>query len=112
VLGDLPGGRRHRSQRAQDPAGDEPAKRARDHGHESQCDPGLQEPGMELIGGTLDEPAEFLVRVGVWMLRPVRDDHVDPGVMAEEQVHDHEQHHSRDEEQSAVEQSQAQADGP
>ena len=50
ALGDLPGGRRHRPQRAQDPARDQPAERDRDDGHDRQRDPGLDESLVETVG--------------------------------------------------------------
>ena len=54
ALGDLPRGRRHRAQRAQDPARDQPAERDRDHGHDRQRDPGLDEPLVETVGVAFD----------------------------------------------------------
>ena len=56
ALGDLPRGRRHRAQRAQDAAGDQPAERDRDRGHDRQRDPGLDESLMETVGVTFDGP--------------------------------------------------------
>ena len=99
ALGDLPGGRRHRPQRAQDPARDQPAERDRDHGHDRQRDPGPDEQLVEIVGVKLDGPGVLLfgdmthiagdVRVrqsfleSAWADRsvpaPARDDQVGPG---------------------------------
>ena len=56
ALGDLPCGRRHRPQRAQDTARDQPAERDRDRGHDPQCDSGLDEPLVETVGVTFERP--------------------------------------------------------
>jgi hypothetical protein len=38
IFGDLPGGGGHRPQRPQDPPGEQPARRDRQHRHDAQCD--------------------------------------------------------------------------
>jgi hypothetical protein len=107
ALGDLPCGHRHRPQRAQDPARDQPTERDRRDGHEPQYDHGPEEPLVECVGGTADELGVLQLGGGVLagrpMRRPVLDDQVDPGGAAEDQVGDREQHHPRDEEETAVE---------
>ena len=129
ALGDLPGGRRHRPQRAQDPARDQPAERDRDHGHDRQRDPGSDEQLVEIVGVTADglgvlrfgDMAHIACDVRVrqsflesaWAGQPSpRDDQVGAGAAAEEEVRDREQHRPRHEKQAAVKQGQAQADGP
>ena len=132
ALGDVPGGLRHRPQRAQDPARDQPSERERDHGHDRQRDPRPDEQLMEIFGVKVEGPGVLLfadmahiagdVRVrqgfleGAWAGRsvpaPPRDDQVGAGAAAEEEIRDSEQHRPRHEKQAAVKQGQAQADGP
>ena len=89
-LGDLPRGRRHRAQRAQDTAGDQPAERDRDRGHDRQRDPGLDEPLVETVGVAFDGRGVHSAHVveGARAERPMpspgRDDQVDPGATAEQ----------------------------
>jgi hypothetical protein len=116
ALGDLPGRRGHRAERAQDATGDEPAESDRDRGHDRQGDPGIDEElvqgsimGAFEAGVTRFDAAEGLrseIRVPA-----VRDDQVDPGRTAEEEVGDRKERRSREEEEPAVEEGQAQADG-
>jgi hypothetical protein len=131
ALRDVPCGRRHRAQRAQDPARDQPPERDRDHGHDRQRDPGPDKQLVKIGGVKADGPGVLLftdmahiaadVRVrqgfreGGWAGRPVptspRDDQVGAAGSADEEVGDREQHRPRHEKQAAVEQGQAQADG-
>ena len=80
--GDLPGGRRDRAQRRQEPAGDEPAEHERKRGHDSQGDPGRDQQ-LTSVGAVLggrSGPAQTLGGVTPgrrWVDRV--SDHPDPG---------------------------------
>jgi hypothetical protein len=115
ALRDLARRRRHRPQRSQDPARDQPAEGDRDHGHDRERDPGPDEQLVEIFGVDVFEFGEFrfddMAKMGGEVDRFVgRDDQVDPGGAAEEEVGDREERRPRDEEQAAVEEGQAQAD--
>ena len=76
ALGDLPRRRRDRAQRAQDPAGDEPAERDRDRGHDRQRDPGLDEPLVETVGLRARTPT-YIRRT--WRSDRIAQDGSEPG---------------------------------
>ncbi len=100
ALGDLPRSCRHRAERLQDPARDQPTERDRDRGHDRQRDPGLDEPLVETVAVTLERrnvPLAHIAgdervrremvdgpRVGRPVPGPGCDDQVNPGVAAEE----------------------------
>ena len=87
TFGDPPGGRRHRAQRAQNPARDQPAECDRDRGHDRQRDPGLDEPLVETMGVAWNRRGVLLLHLADSVrsrVRAVGDDQIYPGGAAEE----------------------------
>ena len=129
----LPRRRGHRPQGPQDPARDQPAERDREHRHDRQRDPGPDEQLVEIVCVEVEGPVVLLFGDmpditgdvgfrqrfldGTWAARPgptpsPRDDQVRAARAPNEEVRNREQHRPRQEKQAAVEQGQAQADGP